>query len=200
MSLRSILKPLGKPGIHVVYGRPQSFKTSFSTSIALSVSKSKVLYIGLAKHSVVHPEPSERLEVVALPNLKQELHFLLSSELIPSDVDVMVYDGFSAYFLPLRFYMRESAVVKLQLLAASRLYSLSRLRSMPILVTVQEVSQGRPLAYRVLRVYTHDFTRLERAGSELRVQLQNRDLEVRASYLVPLEELWPGKENKQAKQ
>ncbi|QOJ79608.1 hypothetical protein IG193_03890 [Infirmifilum lucidum] len=199
MSLRNVLRPFGKPGVHVVYGRPQSFKTSFSTNVALSVSKSKVLYVGLAKHSVVHPEPSEKLEVMALPNLKRELHFLLSLELIPGDVDVMVYDGFSAYFLPLRFYMRESAVVKLQLLAASRLYSLSRLRSIPILVTAQEVSQGRPLAYRVLRVYAHGFTRLERTDPVLRVQLQNRDLEVRASYLVPLEELWPEKENKQAK-
>jgi len=186
---RVFLRALGKPGLHVVYGGPSSFKTSFSLSAALHLTKSKVLYVGLARHSLLHPEPSDRLAVTALPNLKQELHFLLSLDLIPDNIDVVVYDGFSAYYLPLRFYMRESAITRLQLLAASKLYALSMTRAVPVLVTTQEVSRGRPLAYRVLRFYAQDFVRLERTEAGLRLVLAGKDLEERLSASLEPEEL-----------
>lgn len=176
MSLRATLAAFRRQGLHVIYGTSGAGKTAFASTIALALSKSRALYAGLAKHAVLHPGERERLRVVGLPNLERELHFLLSLDVLPEDIDVLVYDGFSAHFLPLRFHMRESSVVRMQLFAATKLHTFAQTRNVPVLVVVQEVSGGKPLAFTVLKSFSVDFTRLERVGENLLVHLMDSNL------------------------
>ena len=182
MSWATLLRVFRQPGIHVVYGQAGSCKTGFSLNVCLSASRSsRVLYVGLARHSLIHPRENSNLIVVGIPNLKSEMRFLLGLDLIPSDVGGIIYDSFSAYFIPLRFYMRESSIAKLQLFALSKLYSTAQTRNIPVILTVQEVSGKKPLAFRVLKRYSRDFTRLEKTGEKIIAHVYDKNLEERFS-------------------
>ncbi|MGB9709102.1 hypothetical protein [Infirmifilum uzonense] len=175
--MKSILRLYRLPGIHVIYGPPGSCKTRFSIFTGrLIAGTSPLLYAGLGRHSIISPEESEEIKVVRIQNLKSEISFLLSLEKLSGNFGSLVYDGFSIYFLPLRFYMRETSISKLQLFAASKLHEFSQRRSIPLIVTAQEISGRKPLAYKILRRFSRDFTRLEKVDEKIVVHVYDRNL------------------------
>lgn len=85
--------------------------------------------------------------------------------------------------------MRESSIAKIQLFAASKLYAFSQLRNLPVVITTQEVSGRKPLAYKVLRGFALDFTRVERTDHVVVYHICDESLQEKLSGVVEEEEL-----------
>ncbi len=190
MSRHALRRLFSRNKIYAIYGPPLTFKTLFSLYV-LKLTGRRGVYVGLGKHAFWDfPRKVESISFYPVYSLMDELELSIKlPQLSGLSNAVVIYDGFGANLYPLRFFLKEGAIMRIGCFVLSSLKNLSQARNSTVIVTVE--GGTKPFFKRVLQEYVFLFikTRTEEQRSELYIDVYDKKFIPVTTYTVPIEEV-----------